>query len=576
MIENPIEEIKNRLDIVEVIGSYIKLQKAGANYKALCLCPFHSEKTPSFFVSPSRQIWHCFGCSRGGDIFRFVMEIEGVEFGDALRILAQKAGVELKPRFPQWQRFKTERQRLYEICELSTKFFEKQLAGSQNGKIAKAYLLKRGVSEESIKKWRLGWAPNQWRALVDFLLSRGYKKDEIVKSGVAIEKENAVYDRFRGRIIFPIFDLNSQVIGFSGREFLDLGQKAKYINTPNTLLYDKSRALYGLDKAKIEIRKRDYCILVEGNVDLIMASQAGDENTVATCGTALTPYQLRVLKRYSNNLLVAFDMDIAGEAATKRGIELAQSLGFDIRVVRLPYGKDPAEIILENKKEWKAAVKGAVSIFDFYFDSAFGQADSQTPEGRKKILGILLPLIKRIPNKIEQSDWIQKLSKRLRAREEDIREELGKIKSEGGISQEDTKESCPPVKKTRKEMLEERLVLLALKFPQDVAIISDRDLELFSPQIREVLSALKKGKRPKSEVFNILSFRAEMEKLEEKDVQSEMRFCVNSIRSLNLKETIDGLYLEIKRAEEERDLKRVEQLTKRVHHLIQYGKEDLS
>ncbi|MCD6147916.1 DNA primase [bacterium] len=571
---SPIEEIKNRLDIVEVIGSYIKLQKAGANYKALC--PFHSEKTPSFFVSPSRQIWHCFGCSRGGDIFRFVMEIEGVEFGDALRILAQKAGVELKPRSPQWQKFKTERQRLYEICELSTKFFEKQLAGSPNGKRAKAYLLKRGISEESIKKWRLGWAPNQWRALVDFLLSRGYKKGEIVRAGVAIEKENTVYDRFRGRIIFPIFDLNSQVIGFSGREFLGLGQKAKYINTPNTLLYDKSRALYGLDKAKMEIRKRDYCILVEGNVDLIMASQAGDENTVATCGTALTPYQLRVLKRYSNNLLVAFDMDIAGEAATKRGIELAQSLGFDIRVVRLPYGKDPAEIILDNKKDWKAAIEGAVSIFDFYFDSAFGQADSQTPEGRKKILGILLPLIKRIPNKIEQSDWIQKLSKRLRAREEDIREELGKIKSDGRMSHEDSKESCPPVKKTRREMLEERLALLALKFPQDVAIISDKDLELFSPQIRELLSALKKGKIPKSEVFNILSFRAEMEKLEKKDVQSEMNFCINSIRSLNLKEAIDELYLEIKRAEEKGDLKRVEQLTERVHHLIQYGKENLS
>jgi len=571
---SPIEEIKNRLDIVEVIGSYIKLQKAGANYKALC--PFHSEKTPSFFVSPSRQIWHCFGCSRGGDIFRFVMEIEGVEFGDALRILAQRAGVELKPRSPQWQKFKTERQRLYEICELSTKFFEKQLAGSPNGKRAKAYLLKRGISEESIKKWRLGWAPNQWRALVDFLLSRGYKKGEIVRAGVAIEKENTVYDRFRGRIIFPIFDLNSQVIGFSGREFLGLGQKAKYINTPNTLLYDKSRALYGLDKAKMEIRKRDYCILVEGNVDLIMASQAGDENTVATCGTALTPYQLRVLKRYSNNLLVAFDMDIAGEAATKRGIELAQSLGFDIRVVRLPYGKDPAEIILDNKKDWKAAIEGAVSIFDFYFDSAFGQADSQTPEGRKKILGILLPLIKRIPNKIEQSDWIQKLSKRLRAREEDIREELGKIKSDGRMSHEDSKESCPPVKKTRREMLEERLALLALKFPQDVAIISDKDLELFSPQIRELLSALKKGKIPKSEVFNILSFRAEMEKLEKKDVQSEMNFCINSIRSLNLKEAIDELYLEIKRAEEKGDLKRVEQLTERVHHLIQYGKENLS
>ena len=504
------------------------------------------------------------------------MEMEGVEFGDALRILAQRAGVELKPRSSQWQRFKTERQRLYEICELSAKFFEKQLAGSPNGKKAKAYLLKRGVSEGSIKKWRLGWAPNQWRALLDFLLSRGYKKDEAVRAGLAIEKEDTAYDRFRGRIIFPIFDLNGQVIGFSGREFLDSGQKAKYINTPNTLLYDKSRALYGLDKAKIEIRKRDCCILVEGNVDLIMAFQAGEENTVATCGTALTPYQLRVLKRYSDNLLVAFDMDIAGEAATKRGIEIAQSLGFDIRVVQLPYGKDPAEIILEDKKAWKAAVKGAISIFDFYFDSAFGQADPQTPEGRKKILGVLLPLIKRIPNKIEQSDWIQKLSKRLRAREEDIREELGKIKSERGVFREDSRESSPPVRKTRRQMLEERLVLLALKFPQDIAIISDKDLELFSLQTREALSALKKGEKPKSESFSILSFRAEMEELEQKDVRSEMKFCINSIRSLNIKETIDALSLEIKRAEEEGDPKRVEQLTKKIHCLIQYGKENPS
>ena len=574
MIENPIDEIKSRLDIVEVIGSYIKLQRAGANYKALC--PFHSEKTPSFFVSPSRQIWHCFGCSRGGDIFRFVMEMDGVEFGDALRILAQKAGVELKPRSSQWQRFKTERQRLYEICELSAKFFEKQLAGSPNGKKAKAYLLKRGVSEGSIKKWRLGWAPNQWRALLDFLLSRGYKKDEAIRAGLAIEKEDTAYDRFRGRIIFPIFDLNGQVIGFSGREFLDPGQKAKYINTPNTLLYDKSRALYGLDKAKIEIRKRDCCILVEGNVDLIMAFQAGEENTVATCGTALTPYQLRVLKRYSDNLLVAFDMDIAGEAATKRGIEIAQSLGFDIRVVQLPYGKDPAEIILEDKKAWKAAVKGAISIFDFYFDSAFGQADPQTPEGRKKILDILLPLIKRIPNKIEQSDWIQKLSKRLGAREEDVREELGKVKNEGGAFQKDNKEPPPPVRKTRRQMLEERLVLLALKFPQDIAIISDKDLELFSPQTREALSALKKGETLKSETFNILSFRAEMEKLEQKDVRSEMKLCINSIRSLNVKEAIDALSLEVKRAEEDGDLQQVEQLIQKVHYLIQYGKENPS
>ncbi|NIA10023.1 MAG: DNA primase, partial [Nitrospiraceae bacterium] len=468
------------------------LQKAGANYKALC--PFHSEKTPSFFVSPARQIWHCFGCSKGGDIFKFVMEIEGVEFGDALRILAQKAGVELKPRSPKWQKFKTERERLYEICELATKFFEKQLTGSPNGRKAKKYLLERGISENSIKKWRLGWAPGTWRGLSDFLLPRGYKRDELVKAGLAIEKDN-IYDRFRGRIVFPIFDLNGQVIGFSAREFINTTPGgAKYINTPNTLIYDKSRALYGLDKAKMEIRKRDSCILVEGNVDLIMAYQAGDENTVATCGTALTLYQLRVLKRYSSNLLVAFDMDIAGEAATKRGIDLAQLLGFDIRVVRLPYGKDPAEIILKKEKEWKAAINGAVSILDFYFESAFQGADPKTPEGKKKISGTLLPLIKRIPNKIEQSNWIQILSKRLGTREEDVREELGKIKTEGNASQE-VKDVLRP-KKTRKEMLEERLAVLALKSPEDIAIISP----FFSSDKRGI-DCLKKRSKPQIGVF---------------------------------------------------------------------------
>jgi len=268
MISSPIDEIKNRLDIVEVVGSYIKLKKAGANYRALC--PFHSEKKPSLFVSPARQIWHCFGCGAGTSAFDFVMKIEGVEFGDALRILAKKAGVELKREDP---RVRTERQRLYGICELACRFFGRQLEKSSTGKATQKYLLGRGITQKSIKKWRLGYAPDIWQALSDFLVSKGYKREEIAKAGLALksEKTQNYYDRFRGRIIFPIFDFNSQVIGFGGRLLSTHhpfspptrpkeeipSEVAKYINTPNTLIYDKSRVLYGLDKAKIAIRKKD-------------------------------------------------------------------------------------------------------------------------------------------------------------------------------------------------------------------------------------------------------------------------------------------------------------------------------
>ncbi|MDO8424720.1 MAG: DNA primase [bacterium] len=570
MLNSPVEEIKNKLDIVEVIGGYIKLQKAGANYRAVC--PFHSEKHPSFFVSPARQIWHCFGgCGLGGDMFKFVMQIEGVEFGDALRLLAQKAGVALKKPTKEAIQWQSERERLYEICELATRFFEKQLEASQAGKEAKAYLLGRGITEESIKKWRLGYSPDTWGGLSDFLTSQGYKKEETTKAGLSIENEQgSFYDRFRGRIIFPVFDLNSQPVGFGGRVFKDKdkAEVAKYVNTPNTILYDKSRILYAMNQAKVDIRKKDGCVLVEGYTDTIMSHQAGFTNVVATSGTALTPFQLKLLKRYTENLILGFDMDLAGSNATKRGIDLAQSQGFNIKVVRLPEGKDAAELIAKNPKEWEESLRDLRGIVDFYFETAFEGRNPELPEGKKEISKILLPVLKKIPNQIEKSFWIQKLARDLKVREEDVLEEMKKVKIEEEVYGLEPEEIINLPQKSRRDLLEERLVILVLKSPLSVdLVLEDRSLVLSNP-IKEILKALKSNPKVSDNefpaeaqiLFNYLSLKAEVEEIKEKEIGPEIEFCLKAIKSLEIKGKLGQISKDIKKAEGERDIKKIDSL----------------
>ena len=574
MISSPIDEIKNKLDIVEVIGGYIKLQKAGANYRAVC--PFHSEKKPSFFVSPARQIWHCFGCNLGGDIFRFVMKIEGVEFGDALRTLAQRAGVELKPMKPE---LRTERQRFLEICELSSQFFEKQLE-SKIGQEVKEYILGRGIKKESIEKWKIGYAPDTWQGLSDFLISKGYKKEEIQSAGLAIKNEEGrFYDRFRGRIIFPVFDLSSQIVGFGGRIFGKVKSEEeevmKYINTPNTLLYDKGRILYGLDRAKIAIRKKDFCILVEGYTDVILSNQAGIENVVSTSGTALTPYQLKILKRYSENLFTCFDMDIAGDNATKRGIDLAQIQGFNIKVVTLPEDLDPADVISKDPKEFEKMIANSLSILDFYFQNTFPNFDKKTPQGKKEISKILLPVIKRIPNKIEQAFWIQKLAKELEVKEENIEEELKKVKLEEERYGLEPEELANLPQKTRKDLLEERVLMLIVKNTQNLNLIGEEMLieqkenqPCFSKKAVEILINFKKdldfpleNLSPEAlDFFNYLFLKSEIEEIDEKEILKEVNLCVKEIKSLEIKQKLGEISKEMKSAEGEKNVPETQKL----------------
>jgi len=564
---SPIEEIKSRLDIVEVIGSYLNLKKMGSNYVALC--PFHSEKKPSFFVSPRLQIFKCFGCGLSGDIFKFVMLIEGVEFGDALRILAQRAGVELKKMKPEW---KTERKRMTEICELATRFFEKQLEG-KTGKEVVEYLLKRKISQESIKKWRIGWAPQKKDALLKFLSEKGYKKEEVRKAGLAFQKENGEeIDFFRGRIVFPIFDLNSQVIGFAGRIF-KTEEGPKYLNSPNTILYDKSKVLYGLDKARLEIRKKDFTILVEGYTDTILAHQEGFENTVSASGTALTPYQLNILKRYSQKIYFVFDADLAGELATKRGIDLAQLKGFEIKVVLLPEGMDPADLLAKNPETFKISIEKALSILEFYFQTAFSRFDKKTIEGKKAISQFLLPVIKRIQNEIEKSHWLSVLAKELKAREEDLRHELEKIKTEEeklGLEEEEIS-NLP--QKSRQELLQERLLFLILKSPEKIEFLDD--LSFFDQEFQEIFSKLKenpakeiKDLSPQAqEIYNENLLKSEIEEIEEEKILPEIKFCLREIKVSRIKTELSQISQEIREAEEEKNFEKAKDLIEKFNQL---------
>jgi DNA primase len=551
-VDSQIEEIKNKLNIVDVVGNYVKLSKTGVNYRGVC--PFHSEKGPSFFVSPARQMWHCFGCGEGSSVFDFVMKIEGVEFGDALRILAAKAGVELKRENPQ---LRTERARLYEICDLACSFFEKQLGNSASGKEAKEYLLKRGIKEESIKKWRLGYSPDTWQGLSDFLVGRGYNREEIVRAGLAVQSEKGLpagrqetnsYDRFRGRIIFPIFDSNSQAIGFGARIFKESDNKetAKYINTPQTLLYDKSNVLYGINYAKLSVRKNNQCVLTEGYTDAIMCHQAGFENTVAVSGTALTSRHLNLLKRYSDNLLLAFDMDLAGDNATKRGINLAQSQGFNIKIIDTYSGaKDPAEIILESPENWSESILKARTIMDYYFDSAFVKFNKNDPQGKKEIGRIILPAIKRLQNKIEQSHWLQKLAEKLSVSQDAVLQELNNIKLDSGQNLADNKSAFKkPEAFGRKKLIEDKIVSLVLKNPENLNLIEEAHHCLFCAETRNLIEIIKKNAPDardalSKDLFAAMSLRAEVEY--DEDGSDEIQLCLSQLKDIELRNKLSEI-----------------------------------
>lgn len=409
MSDPVIEQIKQRVDVVELIQEYLPLQKAGSNWRGLC--PFHNEKSPSFTVSADKQIWHCFGCSKGGDIFTFVQEIEGGEFGEVLRKLADRAGVVL----PQRQARASERNDLLlHIVSDAKQFFVQTLRESQEADIARRYLAERGIQAEAQAQFGLGYSYNDWRKLLHFLQQRKYAVADIIAAGLALqprESQGEAYDRFRGRLMIPLTDHHGSVVGFTARTLQANDEGGKYINSPQSALYDKSKLVYGLAQAKVAIKKLGAVILVEGNLDVITAHQAGFTNVVATSGTAFTVDQLQLLKRYTKNLLLAFDMDAAGQKAAERGVTLAWQHGLNVKIMTMPVGyKDPDECIRSEPALFKVAVKQGQNVMDWWFEHVTAPLDLRTVDHKKKAAQILLPIITQLPDTVEQVHYIQKLA----------------------------------------------------------------------------------------------------------------------------------------------------------------------
>lgn len=593
------QSIKDRLDIVQIISEYLPLKKSGANWKAPC--PFHREKTPSFMVHPEKQIWHCFGCGKGSDIFGFIQEIEGMDFPEALKFLADKAGVKLENNF-QSEVQKSQKNRILEINAKAAYFFHRFLLDIPGAKSAREYLARRQLKTETIEKWQIGYIPEQWDLLTQYLLKKGYGIEDLVAAGLTIKREGAdaqtgrgFYDRFRGRIMFPLSDAHGNVVGFTGRVLVETENSGgKYVNTPQTPVYDKSRVIYGLDKAKSEIKAKDLIVMVEGQMDVIACHQAGMANVVAASGTALTPEQVKLLKRYSNNVAIAFDADAAGQNAAKRGIDVAMQEGMNIRVIQIPIGagKDADECLQKNPEVWFKAVADAVSVMGWYFKNILSGANLHDPRKKQQTADALLNEIVKIPYPVERDSWLQKLADTLNVGLSVLAETARKrLKNPVRPSAPANDQPVPRgsiISGDRYYLLLNELWALFLKFPQIfAAFYSVLKSEYFTNSLAAPLYEMAQKQyntnhkldidqlreyfaRDNQENFiDILLLQAEKDFSDyaEAEAQKEVELLLADLNQLWVKKQKDFLVSELKRAQESKDTERENEILKQIMSL---------
>ncbi|HEX6290307.1 MAG TPA: DNA primase [Herpetosiphonaceae bacterium] len=478
------DDIKQRLDIVALINeSGVQLRKAGRNFTGFC--PFHpNARTPAFYVFPDTQSYYCFSCHAAGDVFNFVMGRQGLDFGDALRQLAGRAGVHLEQRTPEREQEDATRVRLRQINEDAAIYWQHVLVSTQKGQIGRAYIERRGLTQATVEAWQLGYAPDDWSDLLRYLTDRkGYQPDELEAAGLVIKREQGgYYDRFRNRLMFPIRSLKGEIIGFGGRALGD--DHAKYMNTPETPLFHKSSVLYGIDMAREAIRREDAVVVVEGYVDVLMAHQAGFANVVAPMGTALTAEQVGIVKKLTRSVYLALDADAAGTNATLKGLQTLREnmdstvvpvptpqgyirwereLDGVIKIIALPPGRDPDEVIRANPDDWRALVAAAQPLMVYYLDQLTDDLDLRSAKGRADAVERLAPLIGALVNPVERAHYVQQLAQKLGLEERLIRDQVERVRRGRGVNRSNLE--IGPTAASTSLSREDQLLSLLLRFP---------------------------------------------------------------------------------------------------------------
>ena len=570
-MNNQIDEVKSKTDIVSLLSEYLELKKAGRNYKTNC--PFHGEKTPSFMISPELQMYKCFGCGKSGDCFTFLEEHEGMEFGEALKYLADKAGVKLTTFKPEAS---SEREKIIEINKSTLNFYDYVLNSHPSGKKILDYLVKdRGLSLDMIKLFKIGYSPESFSALFKYLnQKKKFKLNDLKLTGLLVGRG---IDRFRGRVIFPLFDHRGNAIGFAGRILPWMKQDmAKYINSPDTPAYHKSKVLYGLDITKSHIRDLKYAVIVEGELDMISSYSAGIKNVIAIKGSTLTEDQIRLIGRFAKKIVLCLDSDFAGDEAAKKGAILAENLGFEVRVAQLKGYKDPDEIARHEPEKYKKAIDEAIPIWDFLIESAIAKYGTVDGEDKKKISAEISPILACIDDKIVQAHYIEVLSRKLSVPVEAVTDEV--TRKHIDIRKEET----PLVTKSekgRKQLLEERLLINAISKNPKI-LFSNEIIKLFStPFVKKILNELKaflSGSKEKNN-FNLNLFGSSLPKelqngfseivLENSDLE-DIDTLIKELMVLNLRHKLEELGVKIRESEDNQNyLEEFNELTKKLSTL---------